>query len=200
MSTKPAPRRRDQPDTKTQVGLKPRQAEALAAARIGLILLDSSLKPVYWNSEALRILAYPTKPPKAPGPELSKSIHAIVRSNTGENDFSKTLHFVSGRRCYLCRTFILEFESSGDLKPTIAMTLERSRGVVHDLVSLFHLTEREGEVVQHLADGLTNKEIAQRMNVSAHTVRAFLRLIMIKLAVTTRAAIIGKLVRRRLPA
>jgi len=196
MSTKPIPVRRAQPDTKTPVGFKAQQAGALTAARIGLILLDSSLKPVYCNSEALRILAYPNQPPKKPWGELTQSIHAIV-GNTGARDFSKTLHFVSGRRCYLCRTFILEFESNSDFKATIAITLERRRGLVHDLVALFHLTEREGEVVQHLAEGLRNKEIAQRMNVSTHTVRAFLRLIMIKLDVTTRSAIIGKVLSRR---
>jgi len=34
-------------------------------ARVGLILLDSSVKPLYWNSEALRTLAYPNQPSKA---------------------------------------------------------------------------------------------------------------------------------------
>jgi|ERR1041385_3387044 DNA-binding CsgD family transcriptional regulator len=198
MSTKPAPERRVRPDTKTPVGFKAQQAEGLTAARIGLILLDSSLKLVYCNSEALRILAYPSQPSKAPGAELSKWIHSIVGNSNSSNDFSKTLHFVSGRRCYLCRTFILEFESNGDFQPTIAITLERGRGLAHDLAP-FHLTAREAEVVQHLVDGLTNKEIAQRMNVSTHTVRAFLRLIMIKLGVTTRSAIIGKLITRRDP-
>src|SRR5690242_11283671 len=101
--SRPATRRRDQPDTNTPAGPKPRQAGAPTAARIGLILLDSSLKPVYWNSEALRILAYPNQPPKAPDAEISKSIHSIVVNSTGAPDFSKRLHFVSGRRCYLCR-------------------------------------------------------------------------------------------------
>lgn len=35
------------------------------------------------------------------------------------------------------------------------------------------LTEREGDVLEHLAAGLTNKEIARRMNLSARTVEGY---------------------------
>ena len=57
----------------------------------------------------------------------------------------------------------------------------------------FQLTDREIEAVQHLADGLTSKEIAQRMNISPNTVKVFLRLVMLKMGVTTRSGVIGKL-------
>jgi DNA-binding CsgD family transcriptional regulator len=42
--------------------------------------------------------------------------------------------------------------------------------------------------------GLTNKEIGQRMNISPNTVKAFLKLIMMKMGVSTRSGIIGKTV------
>jgi len=57
----------------------------------------------------------------------------------------------------------------------------------------FNLSPRECETVQHLTYGLTNKEIAQRMNISPNTVKQFLRLIMSKMSVTTRSGILGKL-------
>jgi DNA-binding CsgD family transcriptional regulator len=41
--------------------------------------------------------------------------------------------------------------------------------------------------------GLTSKEVATRMNISPNTVTAFLRLIMVKMGVTTRSGIVGKL-------
>jgi DNA-binding CsgD family transcriptional regulator len=60
------------------------------------------------------------------------------------------------------------------------------------LVQQFKLTPREREALLLVAEGLTSKEIACRMNISTHTVRAFLHLIMIKLGVSTRSGIVGK--------
>lgn len=48
------------------------------------------------------------------------------------------------------------------------------------------LTARETEVVQLLADGLTNKEIANRLGISDHTVKFHVNGIMGKLGVETR--------------
>jgi DNA-binding CsgD family transcriptional regulator len=58
---------------------------------------------------------------------------------------------------------------------------------------MVHLTPREQETVRLLANGFTNKEIAARMGVSVNTVKAFLRSVMLKLGVTTRAGIVGRL-------
>ena len=170
-----------------------RRAKGTNAARVGLILLDSSLKPVYCNSEARGIFAYPNQPEKAPRGDFSQSIRSIVGKKPGADDFPTTRRFVSGRRRYQCRIIILEAESNAGSKPTIAITVERD-GVPLDPVARFQLTDREIEAVQHLADGLTSKEIAQQMNISANTVKTFLRLVMIKMGVTTRSGVIGKLV------
>ena len=40
--------------------------------------------------------------------------------------------------------------------------------------------------------GLSTKGLAREMNISPNTVNAFLRLIMIKMGVTTRAGVVGK--------
>ncbi|PYS00294.1 MAG: hypothetical protein DMG15_05070 [Acidobacteria bacterium] len=72
--------------------------------------------------------------------------------------------------------------------------LERQRWTLMDLAARFQLTDREMEAIQHLADGLTSKEIAHRMNISPNTVKASLRLIMLKMGVTTRSGVIGKLI------
>jgi DNA-binding CsgD family transcriptional regulator len=138
-------------------------------------------------------LAYPYRPTKTTAAEFSKSIRSIVGENAGQEDFVKTFNFVSGRRRYLCRIFMLGMDPGGKFERIIAITIERDRALLHEL-ERFHLTDRESEAVQHLAEGLTNKEIAQRMNISVNTLRAFLRLIMIKMRVTSRSGIIGKLV------
>jgi DNA-binding NarL/FixJ family response regulator len=56
-----------------------------------------------------------------------------------------------------------------------------------------HLTGRECVTVRLLAIGCTNKEIAAQMNVSVNTVKVFMHKVMLKLKVTTRAGIIGRL-------
>ncbi len=55
------------------------------------------------------------------------------------------------------------------------------------------LTPREQETVTLLANGLTNKEISARMGVSVNTVKAFIRSVMLKVGVTTRAGVVGRL-------
>ena len=45
-----------------------------------------------------------------------------------------------------------------------------------------------------LAEGFCSKEIAARMNISPNTVKAFVHLVMVKMSVSTRSGIIGKMV------
>ena len=58
----------------------------------------------------------------------------------------------------------------------------------------FGLTPRERETVKLLLQGLTSKEIAAQMGISSNTVKAFVRLVMIKMGVSTRSGIAGKIV------
>lgn len=48
------------------------------------------------------------------------------------------------------------------------------------------LTEREFGVLSNLAQGLTNEEIADKLHISVHTVKAHLEAIYDKLSVTNR--------------
>ena len=68
------------------------------------------------------------------------------------------------------------------------MSLDTSR-----LVEQFRLTQRESETVDHLIHGLTSKEIAVRMKISPNTVKAFVRLVMVKTGTSTRPGVIGKI-------
>lgn len=85
--------------------------------------------------------------------------------------------------------------TNGDSRATLAVLLERASAKSVSLAPLaerFHLTIRELEVAQFLLQGLTSKEIGLRMQISPNTVKAFLRLIMVKMGVSTRSAIIGR--------
>jgi DNA-binding NarL/FixJ family response regulator len=51
------------------------------------------------------------------------------------------------------------------------------------------MTRREHEVIALIGEGLSNKEIAQRLNIAAHTVKSHVRNVMEKLALHTRLQI-----------
>jgi two-component system NarL family response regulator len=51
------------------------------------------------------------------------------------------------------------------------------------------MTKREREVIDLIGEGLSNKEIAQRLNIAAHTVKSHVRNVMEKLALHTRLQI-----------
>jgi DNA-binding CsgD family transcriptional regulator len=81
-------------------------------------------------------------------------------------------------------------------KKVITFHLQRDaspNGAILQIVSRCGLTPREEAVLRGISIGLTTKEIAQRLNISPNTVKTYLHSIMIKLRVTTRAAIVGKL-------
>jgi len=63
-----------------------------------------------------------------------------------------------------------------------------SRGQAHVLEDV-RMTRREREVIELIGEGLSNKEIAQRLNVAAHTVKSRVRNVMEKLALHTRLQI-----------
>ena len=65
---------------------------------------------------------------------------------------------------------------------------------ITEISERFGLTAREQETVQFLLEGLTSKEIDQRMKISPNTVKAFIRLVMVKMNVSTRSGIIGRVI------
>jgi DNA-binding CsgD family transcriptional regulator len=65
--------------------------------------------------------------------------------------------------------------------------------MIAEISERYGLTARERETVEFLLEGFTSKEIAERMKISPNTVKAFIRLVMVKMGVSTRSGIIGKL-------
>jgi len=55
--------------------------------------------------------------------------------------------------------------------------------------SAVRMTKREREIIVLIADGLSNKEIAQRLNIATHTVKSHVHNVMEKLALHTRLQI-----------
>jgi DNA-binding NarL/FixJ family response regulator len=58
-----------------------------------------------------------------------------------------------------------------------------------EVVEAVRMTPREREVIELIGAGLSNKEIAQRLNIATHTVKSHVRNVMEKLALHTRLQI-----------
>jgi DNA-binding CsgD family transcriptional regulator len=161
----------------------------------GLVVVDSSLNLVASNSEGLDILAFP-----------KISVHTESRCLAEERIRSQLLlshpvnasvrDFRSGSRLYICRSFPVDLAWEAERGPAYVLMFERRTATsltLEEICTRYGLTPRERQVVHFLVQGLTSKEIASRMNISAHTVKAFLRLVMVKMNVFTRSGIIGKI-------
>ena len=110
-----------------------------------------------------------------------------------DEDSSKS--FGPGKRRYVCKSFQVDCAGRYSVQPAFALLLERGTAASSGLAEItaqFDLTQRERETVEYLLQGLTSKEIATRMGISPNTVKAFLRLVMVKMKVSTRSGIAGK--------
>ena len=68
----------------------------------------------------------------------------------------------------------------------VELALKKRKGKTANAV---RMTKREREIIVLIADGLSNKEIAQRLNIATHTVKSHVHNIMEKLALHTRLQI-----------
>ena len=159
----------------------------------GFLLMDSSLNPISFNTEAIQILGYPDKMGRL---FLVEKIRSTLLSGRALGNAPFVTEFRSGRRHYFCRAFLVDAHASNLSHPSIAVLLERGPSGFIPLSQVsqqFNLTQREAEALGYLVQGLSSKEIAKRMSVSPNTVKAFLRLIMIKTGASSRSAIVGKI-------
>lgn len=164
----------------------------------GFLLVDSAMNPVYASPEVAQILLYPHRvdAQKNLADQLATKLRALSFSEqTSGSSNIAVAKFTSGKRKYLCRAFQMSGFYKGESKSFVALLLERAFGrpaFSTATLERFHLTIREREVAQHLMEGLTSKDIGKRMNISPNTVKAFIRLIMFKMGVSTRSGIVVK--------
>ena len=172
------------------------------SSQSGFLLLDKSLGPVASNHEAIRILTYPNLPERIQRIDvfLGDKIRAGLVSRQSPTALEFVREFQSGRRRYVCRSFMVDTNGKG-MPLVAALLLERCSSSTMALAQIgqdFELTRREKETVELLIQGLTSKEIATRMQISPNTVKAFLRIVMVKMGVSTRSGILGKVIGPRM--
>ena len=179
-------------ESRTQQKPPPRNSAA------GFLLMDSLMCPISFNAEAIEILSYPDKLASGnrPGDALARRIRSTLTNQQPSRESPFVTEFRSGRRRYLCWAFPVDLHAKGPVHTSTAVLLVRaSSGLILSLhvPERFNFTRRERETLEFLLQGLSNKEIANRMNVSPNTIKVFLRLIMVKMGVRSRAAIVVRL-------
>jgi DNA-binding CsgD family transcriptional regulator len=171
----------------------------MAPSNNGFLLLDAGLNLVAANDPALQILCFPSGADRIKQPKvfLADRIRTILLDHKNRDGPAFVKEFRSGKRRYICKNFRVDCSAHYPVQPAFAVLLERdassSYSALAEISEQFDLTQRERETVEFLLQGLTSKEIATRMQISPNTVKAFLRLVMVKMKVSTRSGIAGKL-------
>ena len=167
-------------------------------AEAGLALMDLSLRLIASDRGAAAILNYSNQPGVKLEPTacIPKEIQEMIRNRKPSDLATAKAHFRMGKNEYTCRAYVVESDDGFFTQPIVALHLERDPSAseaIYEVAAKYHLTDREQEALRGISLGLATKELAERMNISPNTVKAFLRLIMIKMGVTTRAGIVAKI-------
>ncbi|HYZ10774.1 MAG TPA: response regulator transcription factor [Actinomycetota bacterium] len=100
---------------------------------------------------------------------------------------------------HLIQTIRLVADGNMVIDPELVVALAEELSTAKDRDQAAEtLTERELEVLQHLSFGYSNREIGQRLFISADTVKTHLEHIYQKLGATDRTAAVAEAMRRRL--
>jgi DNA-binding NarL/FixJ family response regulator len=103
-------------------------------------------------------------------------------------------------RAYTERGIFACFEKQTFDRHTFLNTVNEARDAAKTEEVLAHLTGREREVLELVAQGLSNKEIASALVITINTVKRHLKSIFRKLGVHTRAAAAAKAISAGIPA
>lgn len=185
-------------DSKSQEESKPSAGQSRGLPALGFLVADSNLRPLAANEEAVGILTYPGKDgrPQNLAEGFNQKIGRHLVRSEDLNLGGVAIPVKSGRRTYFCRAFRLHGNGKGKTDATVVMALERGLPAslaLSQVSERFRLTPREQETVSLLLQGLANKEMADRMAISVNTVKALLRLVMVKMAASSRADVVAKI-------
>lgn len=165
----------------------------------GIVITNFTLEPIAVDAGALRILS--GRDTDSPGADtrvrIPKEFINFVRGSSSGAAAQKSMHVRIAGSDYNCRAYTMKRPENGVIaEPVIVVHLQRTSypyNAIQRVASEYHLTDREREALLGISMGMTSKELAKRMNISPNTVKTFLRTIMIKMGVTTRTAILSKL-------
>jgi DNA-binding CsgD family transcriptional regulator len=175
----------------------------------GILLLTFSRTPVYITPQACQLLGEINGqgtqhhgdelvlPPDIL--QLCDTLEARLLQDRCEDEWNqvpveRTIH--SGSSTIVLRAFGLPAQNKLH-GSQILILLERaapaSSPVVQRASPDYLLTKRQHAIVKGVTRGLTNKELAYELGLSTHTVKEYLRQIMMKLNASSRTAIVSRM-------
>ena len=125
-------------------------------------------------------------------------IRKTIQARTAADDWQQfQLRKLSGtvQRPVLLRGYGLPDSSGIDMSRILLLMEEVGRGEAvasPHVKARFQLTDREQGVIQHLAKGFTNKEIAAALNITEQTVKEHIKNIMAKTKASTRTGVLAQ--------
>jgi DNA-binding CsgD family transcriptional regulator len=132
-------------------------------------------------------------------PFLPTLILEQMRAGRAQTPIAETLSIQIGQHSYRCRLYPIQ-TTHAELAPAL-IAVHLDPAPVHDndpvdrIIAEYRLTLREIQALRGIALGLTTKELAHRMQISPNTVKSFIRLITVKMGVSSRAEIMVRLLR-----
>lgn len=184
------------PDTDSHNG-----GEQDTVAQAGMVLMDQSFQTLGMDSGAVSIFRALSRKHKrivdaaaeCP-PALAEEVRELMLRARRAGSASSVVHLPLGEFAYTGRTYYLK-PQNGFNQPLIVLYLRgnvSAQGALGQTSFEYRLTEREQATLLGMALGLTNKELAQRMSISTGTAKTFVRLVMAKMGVARRAAVVAK--------
>ena len=175
----------------------------------GVLSFDAKGTLLYMNAEADLLnqqilggsISNGTSPKAVLPPEILDmclDLQQEMALHSSPQDFEKIeLRRVTGDLNFpvLLRGFLLpDLQGNGDASLLILMEKigRQTRIIPTQTAERFRLTEREQEIVKYIADGRTNKEIAQSLSISEHTVKEHVRHLLKKTKTSTRTAVLAQ--------
>ena len=176
---------------RTEAGPAPRYVE-------GVILLDFNFRVLAFDEGATAIL----KDSGQSGDEARQTLQVpqelldVIQNGYPSDSPSRRFRIQLGTHAYICRIHVALSHDEG--LPGRFTVLHLARDVTMDdalaqIRAEYRLTLREQQALRGVLLGLTSKEVAEQMNISPNTVKAFLRLVMGKMGVSSRTGIVAKL-------
>ncbi len=179
-----------------------------SAAEVGVVLMDQNLQPIAIDRGAQSILGAfsDARGLGQSGPhrawDLPAELVEMMRRSDPAHLSSMTVRFAAAEHLYTGRAFHVAAQNGSSARPAFIVHLQREAAATDSLLRVceeYRLTAREREALSGIATGMTSKELAERMNIRPSTVKAFLRVMMIKMGVSNRAGVVAKLLTTSAP-
>lgn len=180
--------------------LRKQRPNNIAGSRLGLIILNRALQPLAADHGARMILAdcdgHPEDLSSTDVADIPPAVAELLRSRSWTSVSGTSVMLRGSDANYKCTLFRVESQTPAPDPAMMVLHFERGispEDAIHHIAESCNLTLRELEVLRGLSMGMTSKEIAAQLEISPNTVKSYIRLIMVKIGVTTRSGIVGKL-------